>query len=521
MSKVSRNVVYNALGQGLSVLVSLVAVRIVFRRLGGDALGLIYFSLTVSAALSMALQLGICESAVREVASHHRDRPDYIKSFIQTSSFLYWVGYLLLGVVTFFLAPSLIRHWVKLDSLDALTATGVMRILTLGALLALPAGLYRSLLVGLQHMGITNLLDVAGKALQQGGIFLILLQHGNLWHVAWWITVSSAIPLFIYLLVCIRYFSAAALLLPGFSLGVVRENINFAKGLITISLCGWALTQADKVVVSKLLPLALLGMYTFARGAINQGMLPALAISGAVFPHLSALHGAGKTAELKSTYEKVQDLICFATVPVFAGASYAALPIFSRVFDPHGAHVLLLPTAFLCIGYYINGALTTPYVASLAVGRPDIGARQSVYGLIVVVPVSALGIYLFGLNGAGISWVIYNIFACAYGLPRMCRECLGMPARTWYWHVFKFFGPALLIYGSAWGVLALPGDFSMGKMAAAYAVATLTYGALAFGLTGNELRRNLWDYLASWRKAEKHAISPWASAEHGSPPADA
>ena len=43
MSKVSRNIVYNGLGQRLSALLGFVAVRFVFRRLGGDALGLIYF----------------------------------------------------------------------------------------------------------------------------------------------------------------------------------------------------------------------------------------------------------------------------------------------------------------------------------------------------------------------------------------------------------------------------------------------------------------------------------------------
>src|SRR5579864_2858168 len=101
MSRLSRNIIYNGLGQGLSVILSLVAVRFVFRRLGGDALGLMYFSLAVSVALSVALQLGICESAVREIASHHVNRPEYIKSFIRTSSLLYWIGYLILAVVAY------------------------------------------------------------------------------------------------------------------------------------------------------------------------------------------------------------------------------------------------------------------------------------------------------------------------------------------------------------------------------------------------------------------------------------
>jgi O-antigen/teichoic acid export membrane protein len=84
--------VYNALGQGLSVVLGFVAVRFVFRSLGGDALGLIYFAQALSATLAVALKLGICETAVREVASHRAERPEYIEIFIRTSSLFYWAA---------------------------------------------------------------------------------------------------------------------------------------------------------------------------------------------------------------------------------------------------------------------------------------------------------------------------------------------------------------------------------------------------------------------------------------------
>jgi O-antigen/teichoic acid export membrane protein len=491
MSRVSRNIVYNGLGQGLSVVLGFVAVRFVFRRLGGDALGLIYFSVAFSAALSVAVQLGICESAVREVASHQGNRPEYIKSFIRTSSLLYWSGYLTLAIVAYTAAPYLVHHWVKLDSLDALTAIRIMRILSLGALVALPGGLYRALLVGLQHMGLTNLIDVAGKALQQAGIFLILLIHGNLFHVAYWIAGSMAVQVAVYWVVCTHFFSVRALLLPGFSLAVVKENIGYASGLMAITLCSWMVSEMDKVMLSKLLPLALLGLYTFARGAVSQGALLTAAISNATFPHFSALHGAGKMGEMKNAYNKIHDLICFGTIPVFAAVPFAALPLFSRVFNPHAAQMLLLPATFLCIGYYMNGTMTTPYVVSLAVGRPDITARQNVLALFIVPPVSAIAIYWFGLNGAGFSWVLYHIYTYSYGLPRICRECLGIAPRIWYWHVLRMLMGGILIYGSAWLAVSYAGTLSVLHLSIAYTVATLIYLSFALFFMGQESRRRI------------------------------
>jgi len=506
VSRVSRNIVYNGLGQGLSVILGFVAVRFVFRRLGGDALGLIYFSLAFSAGLAVAAQLGICESAVREVASHHGNRPEYIKSFIRTSSLLYWTGYLALAMVAYAAAPYLVHHWVKLESLDAVTATKIMRILTFGALLALPTSLYRALLVGLQHLGATNLIDVAWKALQQTGIFLILLIHGSLFHVACWIVGSTAVQLAVYWVVCSHFFSVRALLIPGLSRDVVRQNFRFASGLMAISLCAWMLTETDKIMVSKLLPLTLLGLYTFARTAVAQAQLLTSSVNNAIFPHFSALHGGGKTAELRSAYDNIQDLICLGAAPVFAGVTFVALPVFSRVFDLRSAHLLLLPAAFLCVGSYMNGALTAPYIVSLAVGRPDITARQNALALLVVVPASAIAIYWFGLNGAGFSWVLYHVFTYSYGLPRICRECLGIAPRVWYWHFFRILGSALLIYGTAWELARWVGNFSILSMAMAYGVGSIIYGAVAFWMMGDSLRAAIIKFVTRGRGRVQEAV---------------
>lgn len=502
MSKVARNIIYNGVGQGISVVLGFVAVRLVFRRLGGDALGLIYFSVALSSALSVAVRLGICESAVREVAAHNESRPDYIRRFVRTCSTLYWLGYALLGTVAFVAAPYFIHHWVKLVSLDAATATRMMRILTLGALVTLPLSLYRALLMGLQHMGATNLIDVGSKAVQQGGIFLILLAHGSLFQVAWWIAVSTAMPILAYLAVGARFFSVRAMLLPGFSTDVVKQNFRFASGLVAITLCSWLLTEIDKITVSKLLPLALLGLYTFTRSAVSQGQMVTSAISNAVFPHLSALHGSHDRAGLRRTYDVYQDLICLGTAPVFAGIVFAAVPVFSRVFDAHSAHLLLVPTTFLCIGSFMNGALNTPYVVSLAVGRPDIAARQNALALLVVVPVSACAIYWFGLNGAGLSWVIYHIYAYSYGLPQICQQCIGIAPRAWYQHFLRILGTAVVIYGLVWQVLRWTGSSSVAALATGYIAGSIVYGAAGVWLMGDSLRATALGYLGRGRIRE-------------------
>lgn len=498
MSRIKRNIIYNGFGQFAWLLLGFVAVHFVFRSLGGDALGLIYFAQTLSVTLTVGLQMGICETAVREVAAHHGKNPGYLERFIRTSSLLYWGGFLLLEIVAHVLAPYLIRHWVKLDSMSIATATRMLRILCVGTLLALPRGLYSALEGGLERMEFRNAIDVSARALQQFGIFAIIYFSGNAFQVAYSISGCFFAQTFAHLIVCARFFPLRALL-PDFHLDVVKQNANYASGLMAISLCAFAFTQADRVILSKLLPLAILGMYSFVRSIAGAATLLTASTSTAVFPHFSRLQAVGDVVEIKASYQKFHNLICYGTVPLFAAAPFAAIPVLSRLFDVPSAHLLLLPLTFLCVGYYMNSTLTIPYVVSLAVGRPDIGARQNFYGLFIVLPVTVAAIYFFGVTGAGFSWVLYNIYAYSYGLPRICRECLGIPVRSWFLGVFKIMGSAVLIYGTAWSIIMLSDGYSIPSLAGAYTVATIVYCVLGYRMIGAEARQTIIDTFKAQR----------------------
>jgi O-antigen/teichoic acid export membrane protein len=92
VSRLSKNIVYNFLGQTLLLVLGFIAVRYIFRQLGEDALGIIYFTATMTAILSGVLEKGIYSTTIREVASNIYKEPGYIQSFIQTGSFFRLMG---------------------------------------------------------------------------------------------------------------------------------------------------------------------------------------------------------------------------------------------------------------------------------------------------------------------------------------------------------------------------------------------------------------------------------------------
>jgi O-antigen/teichoic acid export membrane protein len=490
MSRLSRNILYNLSGQLLLAGLGFVAVKFVFKQLGGDALGIIYFTLTLNAALSSVLGMGLGETTVREVSAHFASEPRYIRSLIRTGSLFYWATYVTFAVALYYGAPVLVHRWINLKTLDPGTAIHVLRALGIASFAALPCAFYVSILRGLERMEFNNAIDVVTSALQQFGTIVILLFGGGLLPVVYWISACYGLAIIAYLLVCAHFFSWDALL-PGFSISVARRNITYASSMAVISLLGMIQMQMDKVIVSKLLPIGLFGFYTVARGAASRSSSVTGAVFQGAFPHLSALDKAQERGRMLSQYRKLQDLVCFATVPIFAALIFAAMPLFTFLFDKGAAQILLLPVVFLSVGFYMNGTLTIPYVFSLAVGKPEIAARANFYALFCVLPVTFALVYFFNLPGAGFSWVFYHLFAYAYAVPRTCRECLESPTWAWYLHVLKVFALAAGTYGVAFVIVATRGQHSILPLALGYILASSLFLWGSFMLIGIELRSTL------------------------------
>jgi len=498
MSKLSKNIIYNLFGQGLLLILGFVAVKYVFSRLGEDALGIIYFTLMMNSILCAVLEMGICSTTTREVAAYFKDDPEHIHNLIRTASLLYWGTYVLLAASIYLAAPVLVERWINLKTLDAATATYVLRIMGIAAALTLPQRFYASLFRGLQRMEFNNVIDVAIMGLQQFGMILILVLGGDLFYVVYWFAVCFGFSILMYLFASAHFFSWR-ILIPGYSSAVIKRTFWFSLNMMSISILAMIHTQADKVIVSKLLPLGIFGYYGVAYGAVSRGTLVTGAISQAAFPSLSVQFKTGDRVGFMSQYRKLQDLFCFATVPMFGAIPFAAVPLFTYLFNAEAARMLLLPTTFLCVGYYMSATVNAPYFVSLAMGKSEITARSTFYALFVVLPVTIALVYFFGLTGAGLSWVFYHMFYYAYGVPRICSECLEITVSGWYRHVLKIHVLVGLTYGFAWAFLGFLGANSIHALVLAYLGATVMFMLGAYWLMGEELKTALWRLLQTLR----------------------
>src|SRR2546430_683049 len=142
--------------------------------------------------------------------------------------------------------------------------------------------------------------------------------------------------------------------------------------------------QMDKLLVSRLLPVAALGAYGFASTMVAGGLRIVSSVFQAILPAFAELTRRGDHDALLRRYQRVHALITLGSAPLFAGITFAAPPVFHYVLGDAFSQNLMLPTALLCVGSFMNAGLIAPYAVSLAMGRPDIAAKQNAVALLVV-----------------------------------------------------------------------------------------------------------------------------------------
>lgn len=492
MSRLTKNIVYNLVGQGLVLLLGFWGTRLVFHQLGDEALGILYFALALNAVLTPLIDLGVSSTVIREVARSIRTDPAYVEKLARTTATFYWVSYFALTLAIWFIAPWLVLRWLHLKTLDPSVAANVLRLLAFSLLLMLPRSLYSNLLRGLERMDFNNLVDVLMTAIRQGGTIVVILRGGGIVEVAEFYLASFVLNVLAYLIAASRFLPWKAFV-PGIFPAVVRQNFGFTKAVSAYTFLSMVQMESDKAIVSKLLPVADLGFYGVAQTmVIRANQIPG-AVNQAAFPKLSALFHDGDTEGFRREYRRLQDLVCFSMVPVFTALIFVSVPLFTYLLNAQTARMLFIPTVLLSLGAYMNGTLNMPAVVSLAAGRPDIGARQNFYALFLVLPVTALLIWRFGLIGAGASFVFYHLYAYSYGARRVARECLGMRARDWYANVGTAVSIGCICYVPAWVLMHRMAADSVFAIIVALSLATCIYVAAAYAVIGDELKVGIAD----------------------------
>lgn len=443
---VKHNMVANLIGRAWTAVMSLVFVPLYIHFLGIESYGLIGLFVSITALLSV-LDLGLGTTLTRELArlSAQPDSAQQSRDLVRTLELVYWGIAILIGIALGLLARPIAQYWITTRTIAASIVEQALIIMGLVIACEWPMALYAGGLVGLQRHSLLNGIRVLMATLEYGGAVLVL------WLLAptiqaffvWQILVSAVQTLLMG--VCLWA------LLPAAERATFRPQLfkalwRFSAGLAGISILVAILTQIDKLVLSKLLPLDLFGYYALAAalgGALNYLTSP---LSSALFPKIAQLVAAELTDELATFYHKSCQLVSLVILPaaaIFALFAPELLPLWIR--DPQiVANIHPLVSLFV-LGTAVNATMVIPYSLQLAYGWTKLTLIQNLVSVFVLVPLLFVMVQAFGVIGAAVVWLVLNISYVVVMIPLMHRRLL--PGEMWYWYRVDVGLPLLVCVG--------------------------------------------------------------------------
>lgn len=493
-----RNITANIIGQGILMILSLISTRLIFKGLGSDVLGVIYFSMTVTSFVITLSDMGVSHTITREIAANRHKDAGYVTALIGSTSVLAWSAYLLFTLVVIIAAPLLVNQWLQISKIEPSTILS-FQIISAALLLAIPRTLYSSMISGYERLDLWNLTNIITVGFQQLGLIAVLGWGGGLHHVAIWYAISGVAGLVIFAAIAVRLSGFRAWRM-SYQWPVIKKNIRFGSHLFINSMVGYFLYQIDRWTISRFLPVKMLGYYGVAQSLASKcGMVPG-AVASAAFPALSTGVGNRERAEWIGQYNKLQDFCCYVIIPASAAVAMVGIVVMALVFNYEIVKAAWLPLLFLSVGQLLLGLQYVPYMLSIAMKKPELSLRANIRALAVVIPLAVLLTVNYGLAGAALTTGIASVIHMIFFIPRFSSECLNNRARQWYYKTGLFIVIGGISYGLPWLVLWLVGmGLNLYGLVAAYILGTVLFFISGWFVIGLELKQAISEYLSKFK----------------------
>jgi len=404
------------------VLISLVAMPIVFRILGASSFGVLSIAL-LSPALATSLDFGFTSAAVRRFSLELEGRREGFGSALGSFSLVLAAIGLLLGLAVAAAAPFLVE-WLGFGTVIGSEAgRELVRLCALWMGLSLALSPPALILRARQRFGNLTVIQ-ALSALALWSTAIALAVHGGSLRTI----VASAI------VITVLSFGACLVLARGevpsgtrfaCDIGMLRAEVRFSSGLFVAQLSTLLAFQLDRAIVSALASPATAGIYALCVGVANKTLFAIGALTSFAFPRVAAMRRQGAVSEVGALLQVLLRVALVLTAPMILPAVLLSAPFLTLwVGDPGSDAVQMMQ--LLWLGYAIAAVCAPATHVITGTGTSRLAATFAWVTAILLLSGMYLLIPPLGLLGAGIA----NLIAMSSALVFMTivRRTFPTPA---------------------------------------------------------------------------------------------
>lgn len=437
------NIIANVVGRGWSALMGLAFVPVYVGLLGIEAYGIIGFFAVLQAWMYL-LDMGMTPALSREMAVYtsggHTSNSihDLFFSLLILAAFISFCTGFLVFLGRDFISDS----WFNPDKLPSEVIRLSVSIMAIIVGSRLVEGLLQGALMGLQRQVILSFTNAVFATLRYGGVVLVLQFYQTSLEVFFYWQALISILSVLWLLT-LTYRSLPMIQRPPcFSWEALDRIRKFAVGMIGITILSLLLVNADKIILSKIVPLDVYGYYMLATAlamAINQIIAPA---TQAVYPRMVELVSTNSVDSLTSLYHRGAQLVAVGISPcVLVGCFYSYEIIYAWSGDVSLAENVAPILRILLLGAFFNGVMHMPYNLQLAYGHTELTVRVNFIAVILTVPSVLIFVPIFGAIAAAYTWLALNIFYVLIVISLVHNKLLIN--EKWHWYYYDLLLPVV------------------------------------------------------------------------------
>lgn len=435
MASLKRNVLANYAGQFYLTIIGIVMVPVYVKHMGAEAYGLVGFFGLMQAWFQL-LDVGLTPTLVRETARFRGGAVDAttLRRMVRALEGIFFAVAFVGGGLVVAGAGRIASGWLKVQQLPISEVRNAIMLMGLIACLRWVCELYRGIISGFEHLVWLN----GFNSLVATFRFLLVLL------VFKWVG-TRPIHFFGFQL-GVACFEAAGLFFQAYRLlpkvegrGLhlwdfrpLKSNLNFSLSIAFTGLVWVLVTQTDKLMLSKLLPLGEYAYFTLAV-LVASGITVIIGpVSGALLPRLTRLAAERDEEGLVATYRNATQVVAMVALP--AALVLAVFPeqvLWAWTGKAEIVHYAAPVLRLYAIGNGFMALAAFPYYLQFAQGDLRLHLLGNVVFVVFLIPSLVWATNKLGAIGAGWVWLWSNLLFFLFWTPIVHRRFLSNLHLDW------------------------------------------------------------------------------------------
>jgi len=431
-----KNILANYLSQIYVTLIGIVILPLYIKYMGAESYGLVGFFAMLQAWFNL-LDMGLTPTMARETARFRGGATDALsyRRLVRALEGVFLAVALIGGGAMFAASGYIAADWLRAAQLPIAEIETAVQLMAVTVALRWVCGLYRGAISGSERLVWLGGYNAFIATLRFIGVLPVLIFIG-----------ATPIIYFIYqlgvsVLELAGLLAQAYFLFPPIPQGKrlpwswtpLKPVLKFSLTIAFTSSVWVLVTQTDKLVLSKLLPLAEYGYFTLAVLVAGGVMVISGPISVAIMPRMAKLEAEGDHAGLIRVYRQSTQLVAVIAGAASITVAFCAEPLlWAWTGDLILAHQAAPILTLYALGNGILAVSAFPYYLQYAKGNLRLHLIGNAGFVVLLIPAIIWAASQYGGVGAGYVWLVLNLISFLAWLPFVHRRFEPGLNLKWY-----------------------------------------------------------------------------------------